>query len=300
MEFRGFLNPHFVSCSNYMKAGIEIWDGGFPIGMFAVLYNPQSQKTQKQSFVYNKRQRNVNANIYGRQRRGVIEFDVFQMDRIKEAKFTAEERNGLSYCVNALGGALTKYAKEDNRIDWTIRQQIKDFINEIKFNFFNPNVGEGEEIKEEKISFSGRWIDHNLDNMNNEDMCNIAKMLSEENNPESGIMYKGNCYRISNSANGGMVLQIYDADGGEEVIEENISNAVVRKMVQMAKMKNADGLTEFINGNFYPIVGFEEFNNITYFTLLADNGEMRKVNKNRIEPLYVYTEPPINEPETAL
>ena len=61
-------------------------------------------------------------------------------------------------------------------------------------------------------------------------------------------------------------------------------------------MKNAEGLTEFVNGNFYNIVKSQPFNGKTFYELKNDSGETRYINKDRLEIIEVYTEPPIAKP----
>ena len=88
----------------------------------------------------------------------------------------------------------------------------------------------------------------------------------------------------------------------DDVIEDTNKNVIdnTRKMIKMAKIKNANGLNEFINGNFYPVVKTIGFNNALFAVVLNDMGELRSINANRVEIIDVYAEPPINEPETAL
>jgi hypothetical protein len=299
MECNGFLNPHFHSCNTYIKAGVEIWDGNVAVGMFAVLYNPRTQKVQIQTYNYNERQRNARANIYGSQRRGIVEFYANTMHNIDNAKFTKDEVEGLTFCLNNIKTAFKRYCKADNRIDGTEKQKINRFIDDMNNQFFNNFGCEGEGTqKESSNTQSYGWVSCDVDNMTNEDMINIAKMLSEQGNPSNGILYKGELYRISNDGeNLGMVLQKFSETESEsiEVSNNNTPIETVRKMIQMAKMKNADGLTEFINGNFYPVVNKEYYNGIEFVTIVNDNGEERKIKINRLELIQVFNEPPINQ-----
>jgi hypothetical protein len=88
----------------------------------------------------------------------------------------------------------------------------------------------------------------------------------------------------------------YNSDEIEIVNNNNddeSNSSFVRKTITIAKMKNADGLTEFINGNFYPVVNKEYYRSQEFYTLIADNGDERKINANRLELIEVYAEPPI-------
>jgi hypothetical protein len=84
----------------------------------------------------------------------------------------------------------------------------------------------------------------------------------------------------------------------------------VRNLIATAKMVNADGLIDFVNGNFYTIRlndknGTEMFDIVqidgqSYVGLLDDNGVAHYINKNRLNLLKVFAEPPKNTTEMAL
>jgi hypothetical protein len=99
---------------------------------------------------------------------------------------------------------------------------------------------------------------------------------------------------IINDANASIIVP------ADNVIEDTNVIDNTRKMIKMAKIKNADGLSEFINGNFYPVVKTIGFNNALFAVVLNDMGELRSINASRVEIVDVYAEPPINKPETAL
>ena len=77
--------------------------------------------------------------------------------------------------------------------------------------------------------------------------------------------------------------------------DENECNNDNRSVLTVAKMINADGLTEFVNGNIY------QFNykgqscvphKNNFYDVLDDNGVSHWLNADRIKLIQVFTEPP--------
>ena len=77
--------------------------------------------------------------------------------------------------------------------------------------------------------------------------------------------------------------------------DENVCNNDKRSVLTVAKMINADGLTEFVNGNIYQF----NYNGQScvphkdkFYDVLDDNGVSHWLNEDRIKLIQVFTEPP--------
>jgi hypothetical protein len=60
----------------------------------------------------------------------------------------------------------------------------------------------------------------------------------------------------------------------------------------MVKMVNADGLTDFINGNFYEVKNILNFDGKQYYEITDCNGVNHHIHDSRMKQVSVYVEPP--------
>ena len=63
----------------------------------------------------------------------------------------------------------------------------------------------------------------------------------------------------------------------------------VRHFITMAKVVNAEGLGGVVAGNFYPIIGEQEFNNMKFITLNV-GGEGKSLKLDRVKKVQVYSD----------
>lgn len=287
MQCYGFFNPHFVSSGTYQKISVEVVDdvNANVVGMFAVLYNPASGKTQVQTYDYSKKSRNIRATIYGRQRQNVLECSNGNFDGFKTIKWTKEEIAGFNNCFD-LTRACRKFLNEISFSNHD-KDDIRAFVCLMKEHFMKISHDMN---KQEEPSKTDCWIEVEMNAMNNEDLLEISRQLSVN----GMATHKGEYYRLKEQ-DGNYILQKLTDGNNAKPEFVSVTPCDVRKTIQMAKMKNADGLTEFINGNFYAINTEDYFNGVKYYILLNENGELRKINAKRLEVLSVYDEPPEKE-----
>jgi hypothetical protein len=194
------------------------------------------------------------------------------------------------------------------KCDFSLNNVEKNFINvEIaemcqKYRHSSTNFVSNptENVSPKKVE---KWVDISLDNFNNDDLLSITQMLSKGFNPNVGITYNGKQYRCIDNGNGLILQTLNNGDcliDNNNVKDEKSTPAYVRKTIQMVKMKNADGLTEFINGNFYVMITNQFFNGKEFVVLENADGEYRTVDMKRVERVTVYVEPPVKETETSL
>jgi hypothetical protein len=302
VEIKTYFNRVFLSCKPYIKVCIEfVDDNGAYRGMFASIYNKESDKTQVQKYVYNQSNaRNYKANIAGRNP-AILSFEDF-MKSINT--LNAEEKKGFDACIIELKRAMMAYLKCDISLNDVEKHFINVEIAEIcqKYRHSSTNFVSNptENVSPKKVE---KWVDISLDNFNNDDLLSITQMLSKGFNPNVGITYNGKQYRCIDNGNGLILQTLNNGDcliDNNNVKDEKSTPAYVRKTIQMVKMKNADGLTEFINGNFYVMITNQFFNGKEFVILENADGEYRTVDMKRVERVTVYVEPPIKETETSL
>ena len=93
---------------------------------------------------------------------------------------------------------------------------------------------------------------------------------------------------------------IENNNGNEEQEKQEKSNTAkevsqsLRKTITMARMKNAEGLAEFVNGNVYRVKEKCNawLNGNGYIPLYTDNGDLRFVKEDRIDVFDQFEEPP--------
>lgn len=256
-------------------------------GMFAVIGNVDDNKVSIQSF-----NDITNEHIYGLSDTNNYTENDFYTKIIMN--LDGKTKNVISDCVRELNRSFrnhvikNQYLASDSQEQSAIFQEIKDFSNRFT-NAFNlpPNQVVNNSVE--------KWnmIDDIVSQISAEELNNIVSTL---NKGEKAI-FSGKEYRIIDE-NGRAVLQ-YRILENTNVVENKIPDPVVitkqRKKMDMAYMKDSDGLNEFVNGHFYTI----RENNGNFVKVLNENGEERYISRDRISIVSVFAEPPFEETATA-
>jgi hypothetical protein len=157
-------------------------------------------------------------------------------------------------------------------------------------NFLASMFDESVVSTEENIAPISEWKDCDFSSFETDDLINLAKLHEIASaKGESDFEFNGKKYRFIPGDAGSFILQVL-LDNAET---ENVSIVAnkTRKFIQMAKIINANGLSEVVNGNFYPIVDSLAFNGKGYVTIDV-NGEKRNLEKSRVNVISVFTEKP--------
>jgi hypothetical protein len=148
------------------------------------------------------------------------------------------------------------------------------------------------------------WGTVKLDTLSSFDLQSILELINYKGNPEEGVEYKGNTYRVMNDDSGRMVLRTLrrdvtrESDNGFHVNDNEkqpkpvVPPKPMRRTKRMAFMINNENLTEFVNGCYYKFV--KELN-ADFITILNDASEERTVSRSRVSLLDVYDQPPFEE-----
>ena len=297
MEIKAYFNRNFLSSNTYIKVCLEYEDDNGKLrGMFASIFNPVSKKTQIQKYVYAQSNiRNYKANIAGRN--PVLYFG-FADYANNYQNFTDDVKLAFNRCFMEMPRAMVAFFNADKSLTDTEKAFIRSEIANLCDNCFNLQNGIAVTAPAMPEVVKDDWKAIDLNSLDNATILEITTLLQKDNSAD-GVCYNGNLYRVK-VENGEYILQSKVDNGNAVVAPVEIIAENVRKIIKMAKMKNADGLTEFINGNFYTIEDMVGINGKSFIVLSNEMGEKRKINANRVEIIDVYAEPPINEPETAL
>ena len=280
MDFATYINTNYLSSGTYVKVSITI-DDKYTI---ASVYNPNTKKTQAQSY-----DKVNNMIIYGRDRTKTVRF--VDANNIEKYYCEDKDKDALKACADTLVKAFKSFYKKYQIAN---SREVVDYINSVInaiYAMLIDNNANTISMKQEKS-----WHSIDFSKYHEKDIVEIIQAIQKNSNSQDGTLWNGKLYRVI-IGQGLNSLQVYD-DSNTEVDNTKVDNTPqkTRKYIQMAKMKNAEGLTEFINGNFYNIVKSQVFNGKTFYELKNDSGETRYINKNRLEIIEVYTEPPIAKP----
>ena len=284
MELNVYFNEKYISSDEYVKLCVELHDRG----MFAVVVNPKTGKTQSQRFIYNNHGRKP-FNIYGRNRLYCINAPDY-LTLWRNGRVNDEMKNHFVKCINMLHYSFKKYLELDTGLSEDDLNQVNDLIDQLINQFtLTSTVAE--------VNNNPVWVDLDHNSMTEDELSEIAQKITKEKNPAEGILYKGKSYRIFEKPNGVISLQQlvsanravdYDANTSQD---NAIANKI-RKYIQMAKVINANGLSEVVNGNFYPIVDTPSFNGKNYITIKINDDETRVLNQDRVKLINVFIEKP--------
>lgn len=297
MEIKAYFNRNFLSSNTYIKICLEYEDdNGNLRGMFASIFNPASKKTQIQKYVYAQSNvRNYKANIAGRNPVLYVGFADYANNY---QNFNDDIKLAFNCCIMEIPRAMVAYFNVDKSLTNAEKTFIRSEVSLLCNNYYDLHNGISVNAPAmPEVAKNDDWKVIDLNSLDNETIIGITTLLQKDNSAD-GVVYNGNRYRVK-LENGEYILQGKVVNGNAFVTVETIAENV-RKMIKMAKMKNADGLTEFINGNFYTIEDMVGMNGKQFIVLSNEIGEKRKINASRVEIIDVYAEPPINEPETAL
>lgn len=283
MELNVFFNEKYISSDEYVKLCVELQDRG----MFAVVINPKTGKSQSQRFTYNNGGRKP-FNIFGRNRLYCINSDDY-LNMWKNGKVNDEMKKHFIKCIDMLHYSFKKYLELDKGLSGDELNQIYDLIEQLK-NWFTLNSTVAE------VNNNPVWVDLDHNSMLENELSEIAQKITQEKNPVDGILYKGKSYRIFEKPNGVISLQqLVSANKAVDYDANTSKNNVIantRKYIQMAKVINASGLNEIVDGNFYPIVDTPSFNGKNYVSIKINDNETRVLNQDRVKLINVFIEKP--------
>lgn len=289
MQYQIIFNENYESSDKYIKVSVFM-EKDDKIGIFAVCYNPRTHKIQMQRYV---NPNNVNMIVDGKIPCKIkcLDFDLSLLE--KQWQYLEKDvKNAFKECVTSLPKSFKKYLELDNEIsaDKTIKNEIISKLNKCIQDFkdvYMKDYTSEAEVEEEPIE---NWVEVQLKDMSSDDLCELTQKIANEKNPANGVEFKGKYYRIYNGGHE-LVLQVNSTNGGENT-NENIIRPKVREFIRMAKMINADGLNDFIKGNFYMVNDVNVYNGEKYYLLTDNRGVNHSIAENRLQFVSVYTEPP--------
>lgn len=273
------------SGSHYVKVSVtEVH------GMFTSLGIVDTGKTSIQSFADT-----TNEHIYGLTSTNNYTEDEFFNNAIYNT--TPEVLFVLQKCVKELDRSFRNHTVKNN-IDVTEQGAVYQQLKEFRKRFEEAVSKAASNINNNTNNVVNEWksIDDIVNEVTPDELNNVVVNLNEH----KPAIFNGREYRIIEE-NNRAVLQ-YREIGNENRVAEipekqhiPITPVVVRKKEKLAYMVDTTGLSEFAEGQFYPIIE----NNGDYYVLLNDDGEKRNIHRQRLQILEVFTEPPVEEEEFA-
>ena len=307
MNFTVHFHKNYTSSgigTAYTKVSVEI-DG---FGMFCVIRNKKTGKIQRQAYATGK---------YGtRNYIGLSRVGYFKgVDGLAWQGMDDADKRGIVECVNALPSSFKMFSKKYNGIS-NLSLRVLDYLKSLRQQFYLMNIdsttGVPSDDAENTVtvgatseSTSNKWVEVSIASLSSNDLPSILKMISEGKNPEEGVEYKGDRYRLI-CEDGKWILRKLRMDstceGGNGLTANGRrqQKPVVipappkpkRNTKRMAFMVNNGNLTEFVNGCYYQFV--KECGG-GYIKILNDANEERTVSKSRVSLIDVYDQPPLEE-----
>lgn len=313
MHFTTHFHTNYTSSgvgSTYTKVSIEI-DG---FGMFCVIRNKNTGRIQRQAYLlleYGTR------NYIGLSRTGYFN----GVDSLKQAwaGLNDADKSNILDCVNNLDSGFRRFVRKYKEISGTTppdENEVHSYLNMLVFVMngdstvvptSNNDAENATTVGTAGESTSRNWVEAKISELSSNDLENIMKMIYDKENPEEGVEYKGNTYRVMRDDSGRMVVRMLQKDatcenGNSVPVNDNEKQpkpvAVAtplkpkRRTKRMAFMTNNENLTEFVNGCYYKLV--KEVN-CDFVTILNDANEERTVSKSRVNLVDVYDQPPFEE-----
>ena len=307
MNFTVHFHKNYTSSgigTAYTKVSVEI-DG---FGMFCVIRNKKTGKIQRQAYATGKYS---TRNYIGLSRVGYFK----GVDGLAWQGMDDADKRGIVECVNALPSSFKMFSKKYNGIS-NLSLRVLDYLKSLRQQFYLMNIdsfssaqsddaGNATTVGATGESTSKKWVEVSIASLSSNDLPSILKMISEGKNPEEGVEYKGDRYRLI-CDDGKWILRKLRVDstceGGNGLTANGRKQqkiAVIpappkpkRNTKRMAFMMNNENLTEFVNGCYYQFV--KECGG-GYIKILNDANEERTVSKSRVSIIDVYDQPPLEE-----
>ena len=182
---------------------------------------------------------------------------------------TNEDKDNYVKCITKIPYALTKYLSIKNKK--TLTNNDKEMLADVCKEFCS-SITKSYLINEFKDFDSSSWT--------RDDIMIFANAVNNAmKNNKSTFIINDNEFIIVND------------DKGKKSVKMRKLTTNTRNFIQMAKVINASGLNEVVEGNFYPIVDTPSFNGKNYVSIDV-NGEKRTLVSNRIKLVNVFTEKP--------
>lgn len=307
MNFTVHFHTNYTSSgigTAYTKVSVEI-DG---FGMFCVIRNKKTGKIQRQAYATGK---------YGKRNYiGLSSVGYFKgLDGLAWQGMDDADKRGIVECVNSLPSSFKMFIKKYNGIS-NLSLRVYDYLKSLRQQFCLMNIdsfssapsdgaGNAVAVGATSESTSKKWVEVSIASLSSNDLPSILKMISEGKNPEEGVEYKGDRYRLI-CDDGKWILRKLRMDstceGGNGLTANDRKQqkiAVIpappkpkRNKKRMAFMMNNENLTEFVNGCYYQFV--KECGG-GYIKILNDANEERTVSKSRVSLIDVYDQPPLEE-----
>ena len=308
MNFTVHFHKNYTSSgtgSAYTKVSVEI-DG---FGMFCVIRNKKTGKIQRQAYATGK---------YGtRNYIGLSRVGYFKgVDGLAWQGMDDADKRSIVECVNALPSSFKMFSKKYNGIS-NLSLRVLDYLKSLRQRFYLMNIdstssalgddeGNATTVGATSEFTSKKWVEVSIASLSSNDLPNILKMISEENDPEEGVEYKGDRYRLicdggkwvlrklrmDSTCEGGNGLTANGRRQQKPVVVIPAPPKPKRNTKRMAFMVNNENLTEFVNGCYYQFV--KECGG-GYIKILNDANEERTVSKSRVSLIDVYDQPPLEE-----
>lgn len=328
-----YVVPDYVCTGvkeHYVKVSVKLMPHG---SVFSVILNKKTEAIQRQAKVTTTTPKQMNRAIYGYGNPFYFAVGTDDMRSIYD-KLSIEERRQVKKCVKLLFDAKERYFKKQERIlnlKFEEKNAIHNMIcrymgeygrierNEPSVN----NVGHGEVIYDDSVNApdsvsaakenaaANDPVPYGTVVLNSQQQAMAVTITPAQNTTASPIVEPPVIPSpvISSPVTEpppveppkmeSIVMEPTAAQPGTAVQQpltgsETPVNKSVREMKLMARMKNAEGLTEFCNGNIYkvkPISDIYIFGK-SYIVLYNDHNEERLVNMRRIDLVPSYQEPP--------
>ena len=312
MNFTTHFHTNYTSSgvgATYTKVSVEI-DG---FGMFCVIRNKNTGRIQRQAYLlleYGTR------NYIGLSHKGYFN----GVDSLKQAwaGLNDADKSNILDCVNNLDSGFRRFVRKYKEISGTTppdENEVHSYLNMLIFVMNGDSTviptshNDAENtttVGTSSESTSRNWVEAKISELSSNDLQSIMQMIYEKENPEEGVEYKGDRYRLMYDDNGKMIIRMLKKDstceGGNGLTANGRKqqNLVVipappkpkRNTKRMAFMVNNENLTEFVNGCYYQFV--KECVG-GYIKILNDANEERTVSKSRVSLLDVYDQPPFEE-----
>lgn len=274
MQIYSFFNENFLSSSQYYKLGVIITKGDNSQDVFSIVKNKATGKIECQKYFDLTPKRTYDV-THGRDKTASF----LRNEELKKLK----EKNFFDEMKSKLHESMQKYLLACN-LQESEKQEVRNFFANM---FADESVATEENIT---TSISEEWKDCNISAFETDELINIAKSHEIASaKGESDFYYYGKKYRFISGNSGNFILQVLSNNTEAENV--SIIENKTRNFIQMAKIINANGLNEVVNGNFYPIVDTLAFNGKGYVTIDV-NGEKRNLEKSRVNIVSVFTEKP--------
>ena len=312
MNFTTHFHTDYTSSgagATYTQVSVEI-DG---FGMFCVIRNKNTGRIQRQAYLlleYGTR------NYIGLSHKGYFN----GVDSLKQAwaGLNDADKSNILDCVNNLDSGFRRFVRKYKEISGTTppdENEVHSYLNMLIFVMNGDSTviptshNDAENtttVGTASESTSRNWVEAKISELSANDLQSIMQMIYEKENPEEGVEYKGDRYRLMYDDNGKMIIRMLKKDstceGGNGLTANGRKqqNLVVipappkpkRNTKRMAFMMNNENLTEFVNGCYYQFV--KECVG-GYIKILNDANEERTVSKSRVSLIDVYDQPPLDE-----